>query len=90
MKGCILLATIGVLTACTSVSDINARNDGHFSVRCYSRSNLVTWNHIRKTGLRKAKAYCSQSSKEMHEVAVHSEGLRGVTQESVEVVFDCI
>jgi hypothetical protein len=26
----------------------------------------------------------------MHEITVHSQGLRGVTRQSVEVVFDCI
>jgi len=90
MKGRILLLFIGSLSACTSISEINATQDGHLSVTCAPRWDLVSWNHVRKTGVRRAQAYCTKFHKEMHEVTVHSQGLRGVTRQSVEVVFDCI
>ncbi|WP_243842528.1 hypothetical protein [Paraburkholderia caballeronis] len=78
------------MTACTSVSGINSTQDGHLSVTCFSRWNLVSWNHVRKTGVKQAQAYCTRHNKQMHEVTVHSQGLRGVTRQSVEVVFDCL
>jgi len=90
MKRRILLVFIGTLSACTSVSEISATPDGHLSVTCAPRWDIVSWNHVRKTGVRKAKAWCSRQHKAMHEVTLHSQGLRGVTRQSVEVVFDCL
>jgi hypothetical protein len=81
---------IGSLSGCTSITGVMPTEDGHLAVTCSSRWSLVSWNHIRKTSVKKAQAYCSSYHKQMHEVTVHSAGLRGVTRQSVEVVFDCI
>lgn len=89
MKGYILLAGVGVLAACTSVTDVNSRQDGHLMVTSRARWDIVPWNRVRTAGLNEARDYCRKHKKEMHTVEVHSEGLRGVTKQSVEVVFDC-
>jgi len=86
----VLLLAVGSLGACTSVTGITPTADGHLAVTCFARWDLVSWNHVRKTGVRHANAYCGRHHKEMHEIDVHSKGLRGVTRQSVEVVFDCI
>ncbi|WP_327203720.1 hypothetical protein [Paraburkholderia sp.] len=90
MKGSILLLGLGMLTACTSVTGINSRQDGHFSVTSRARWDIVSWNRVRSAGIKEAQAYCHKRKQEMHTVEVHSEGLRGVTAQTVEVVFDCI
>jgi hypothetical protein len=90
MKGRIALLAIVSLGACTSVSGIRPTEDGHLAVTCFARWDLVSWNHVRRTGVKQAQAYCSKYHKEMHEVTLHSQGLRGVTRQSVEVVFDCL
>lgn len=87
LLGCLVL---GSLAACTSVTDVSSTQDGHLAVTCFARWNLLSWNHVRENGVRKAQAYCSKYHKEMHEITVHSEGLRGVTRQSVQVVFDCL
>ena len=78
MKRRIMLLTIGSLGACTSVSGVTPTGDGHLAVTCFARWDLISWNHVRKTGVKEARVYCSRQHKEMHEVTVHSEGLRGV------------
>jgi hypothetical protein len=90
MKGSILLLGLGMLTACTSVGGINSRQDGHLSVTSRARWDIVSWNRVRTAGIKEAQAYCHKRKQEMHTVEVHSEGLRGVTAQTVEVVFDCI
>lgn len=79
-----------MLAACTSVSGVISRQDGHFTVTSRARWDLVSWNRVRSAGLKEAQTYCRKRRKEMHAVEVHSEGLRGVTAQTVEVVFDCI
>ncbi|WP_237181349.1 hypothetical protein [Paraburkholderia tropica] len=90
MKGRVLLLGIGMLTACTSVTGVNSRQDGHLSVTSRARWDFVSWNHVRSASLKEAQAYCHKRKKEMHAIQVHSEGLRGVTSQTVEVIFDCI
>ncbi len=90
MKERILLAGCVMLAACTSVSGINSRQDGHLSVTSRARWDIVSWNRVRSAGMKEAQAYCDQYKKQLHTVDVHSEGLRGVTTTTVEVVFDCI
>ncbi|HTR07746.1 MAG TPA: hypothetical protein VMJ11_14090 [Paraburkholderia sp.] len=90
MKGYVLLLGVGTLAACTSVTAVNSRQDGHLTVTSRARWDIVSWNHVRSAGLHKAQAYCEKQKKQMHEVEVHSEGLRGVTSQTVEVIFDCI
>jgi hypothetical protein len=72
------------------VSGISPTYDGHLAVTSFARWDLVSWNHVRKSGVKEAQAYCRKYHREMHEITVHSQGLRGVTRQSVEVVFDCI
>ncbi|WP_233863039.1 hypothetical protein [Paraburkholderia adhaesiva] len=89
MKGRILLAGVGVLAACTSVTDVNSRQDGHLMVTSRARWEIVSWNRVKNAGIDEARTYCQKHKKEMHTVEVHSEGIRGVTTQSVDVVFDC-
>ncbi|WP_028216835.1 hypothetical protein [Paraburkholderia oxyphila] len=90
MKGSIVLLGLSMLTACTSVTGVNSRQDGHLSVTSRARWDIVSWNRVRSAGFKEAQAYCDKQHKEMHAVEVHSEGLRGVTAQTVEVIFDCI
>jgi hypothetical protein len=90
MKKRILWAGLSMLAACTSVTDVNSRQDGHLMVTSRARWDIVSWNRVRNAGIKEAQAYCHKRKKEMHTVDVHSEGIRGVTAQTVEVVFDCI
>lgn len=85
----ILLAGVSVLAACTSVGEVNSRQDGHLMVTSRARWDIVSWNHVRSAGIDRARTYCRKRKQEMHAVEVHSEGVRGVTTQSVDVVFDC-
>ncbi|WP_245639740.1 hypothetical protein [Paraburkholderia heleia] len=90
MKGYILLFGVSMLAACTSVTAVNSRQDGHLTVTSRARWDLVSWNHVRAAGLSEAEDYCEKQKKQLHTVEIHSEGLRGVTSQTVEVIFDCI
>ena len=105
MKRRILWAGLSVLAACTSVTDVNSTQDGHLMVTSRARWDIVSWNRVRNAGLKEAQAYCRKRRKisapsdpekqrkrrkELYTVEIHSEGLRGVTPQKVEVVFDCI
>ncbi|WP_322029696.1 hypothetical protein [Paraburkholderia sp. J76] len=90
MKGYVLLFGASVLTACTSVTAVNSRQDGHLTVTSRARWDLVSWNHVRAAGLSEAEDYCEKRKKRLHTVEVHSEGVRGMTSQTVEVIFDCI
>lgn len=90
MKGRILLLGVSMLTACTSVTGVNSRQDGHLTVTSRARWDLVSWNRVRTAGLTEAEKYCHKQKKQMHAVDIHSAGLRGVTSQTVEVIFDCI
>ncbi|WP_322014092.1 hypothetical protein [Paraburkholderia sp. J12] len=90
MRKRILWAGVSMLAACTSVTDVNSRQDGHLMVTSRARWDIVSWNRVRTAGIKEAQAYCHKRRKEMHTVEVHSEGVRGVTTQTVEVIFDCI
>ncbi|QGZ61194.1 hypothetical protein [Paraburkholderia acidisoli] len=90
MKGHILLLGVSMLAACTSVTGINSRQDGHLTVTSRARWDLVSWNRVRSAGVSEAQSYCRKQQKQMHAVAVHSTGVRGMTTQTVEVIFDCI
>lgn len=79
-----------MLAACTSVTDVNSRQDGHLTVTSRARWDIVSWNRVRSAGMKEAQSYCHKRHKELHTVEVHSEGLHGVTAQTVEVVFDCV
>jgi hypothetical protein len=83
------LAGISVLSACTAVSDVNSRQDGHLGVMSRARWSLTSWNHVRSVGMKHAESYCREHHKQVHVVAVHTNSVLGVTNEAVEVVFDC-
>jgi hypothetical protein len=90
MKGYVLLLGVSMLAACTSVTAVNSRQDGHLTVTSRARWDIVSWNRVRSAGLDEAEDYCVKRKKQMHTVEIHSEGLRGVTSQTVEVIFDCI
>ncbi|MEM5325361.1 hypothetical protein VSR34_01970 [Paraburkholderia sp. JHI2823] len=90
MKGFVLLFGVSFLSACTSVTAVNSRQDGHLTVTSRARWDIVSWNRVRTAGLHKAEDYCEKQKKQLHTVEIHSEGLHGVTTQTVEVIFDCI
>ncbi|MGF7136703.1 hypothetical protein P3T40_008216 [Paraburkholderia sp. EB58] len=83
------LAGIGVLSACTAVSNVDSRQDGHLALTSRARWSLTSWNHVRTVGIKHAAAYCKAQNMEMHVVALHTGSVWGVTDEEIEVVFDC-
>jgi hypothetical protein len=89
MKKCILLAGIGVLAACTAVSGVDRKQNGNLSITSRARISLASWNSIRNAGLRHAKAYCRDQNKELHTVAIHTNGVRSAGNQTVEVEFEC-
>jgi hypothetical protein len=89
MRRSACLASIGVLSACTAVSNVDLRQDGHLAVMSRARWSLTSWNHVRTVGMKHAAVYCKAQGKQLHVVAVHTEGVWGVTDQMIEVVFDC-
>jgi hypothetical protein len=88
-KRSVFLAGIGLLAACTSVSEVGSRQDGHLALTSKARCSLTSWSHVKNVGLKRAEAYCRAQSSQFHLVAVHTDGVWGVTDQMVEVVFDC-
>jgi hypothetical protein len=89
MKRCALLASISLLSACTTVSPVDSRQDGHLTLTSRARWSLTSWNHVKNVGLKRAASYCKERNAQPHIVAVHTESVWGVTDEAIEVVFDC-
>ena len=89
MRRSACLASIGVLSACTTVSNVDSRQDGHLTLTSRARWSLISWNHVRTVGMKQATAYCKAQDRQLHVVAVHTNGVWGVTDQTVEVVFDC-
>jgi hypothetical protein len=89
MRRSACLAGIGVLSACTAVSSVDPRPDGHLTVMSRARWSLISWNHVRSVGMKHAAAYCKDQGRQLHVVAVHTQGVWGVTDQMIEVVFDC-
>ncbi|WP_144158620.1 hypothetical protein [Paraburkholderia sp. BCC1885] len=83
------LAGIGVLSACTTVSNVDSRQDGHLTLMSRARWSLTSWTHVRSVGTKHAAAYCKAHNKQVHVVALHTTSVQGVTNEAIEVVFDC-
>ncbi|RFU46001.1 hypothetical protein D0B32_20290 [Paraburkholderia sp. DHOC27] len=83
------IAGISVLAACTTVSNVDARRDGHLILTSKARWSIISWNHVKNVGLKRAAAYCKAQNAQYHLVAVHTEGVWGATDQVVEVVFDC-
>jgi len=84
-----LLAGISLLGACTAISTVDSRQDGHLTLTSRARCSFTSWNHVKNVGLKHAAAYCKAQQTQFHLVAVHTEGVWGVTDQMVEVVFDC-
>jgi hypothetical protein len=89
MRKSACLAGIGVLSACTAVSNVDSRQDGHLTVMTRARWSFISWNHTRNVGMKEAAGYCRDQNKQLHVVAVHTQGVWGVTDQVIEVVFDC-
>lgn len=89
MRRSVCFAGIGVLSACTTVSNIDSRQDGHLILMSRARWSLTSWNHVRTVGMKHAAAYCKAQDRQLHVVAVHTDGVWGVTDQAIEVVFDC-
>jgi hypothetical protein len=90
MKKCFLLAGLGVLAACTAVSNVEVRYNGALMITSRARNSFASWNSIRNAGLKHATAYCSKQNKRMHTVDVHTNGVRGVDNESIDITFECL
>jgi hypothetical protein len=85
----LFIAGISVLAACTTVSNVDSRRDGHLILTSKARWSLTSWNHVKNVGLRHAAAYCEAHNTQFHLVAVHTDGVWGATDQAIEVVFDC-
>ncbi len=90
MKRSIMLASLCGLAACTAISNVETRDDGHLIVTSRARISLVSWNHVRRLGLKHAAAYCDRTQQRLHVISVHTDGVWGVTSQSVTVEFDCV
>lgn len=60
MKGYVLLFGVSMLTACTSVTAINSKQDGHLHVTSRARWDIVSWNRVRSAGINEAEDYCEK------------------------------
>lgn len=89
MKQSAAAAGITLLAACTTVSTVGSRQDGHLSLTSRARNSFTSWSHVKSAGLKHAAAYCDARNAQLHVVAVHTDSVWGVTDEMVEVVFDC-
>jgi len=89
MKKRLLLAGVSVLTACTAVSNVEMRPNGSLMITSRARNSFASWNSIRNAGLKHATAYCRDQNKRMHAISVHTNGVRGVDNESIEITFEC-
>jgi hypothetical protein len=89
MKRSAFLASVSLLSACTAVSQVNSRQDGHLILTSRACWSLTSWNHVKNVGVKRAASYCEAKQAQSHIVAVHTESVWGVTNETVEVVFDC-
>jgi hypothetical protein len=85
----ICIAGISLLAACTTVSNVDSRRDGHLLLTSKARWSFTSWNHVKNVGLRHAAAYCKAQNTEFHLIAVHTNGVWGATDQTIEVVFDC-
>ena len=82
-------AGISLLAACTTVSTVGLRQDGHLSLTSRARNSFTSWSHVKNVGLKRATAYCNARNAQLHVVTVHTDSVWGVSNEMVEVVFDC-
>jgi hypothetical protein len=89
MKRRLLLAGVSVLTACTAVSNVEVRPNGSLIVTSRARNSFASWNSIRNAGMKHANTYCREQNKRMHAISVHTIGVRGVDNESIEITFEC-
>jgi hypothetical protein len=89
MKRRLLLAGVSVLTACTAVSNVEVRPNGSLIVTSRARNSFASWNSIRNAGMKHANTYCREQNKRMHAISVHTVGVRGVDNESIEITFEC-
>lgn len=89
IKRSAFLASISLLSACTAVSQVDSRQDGHLSLTSRARWSLTSWTHVKNVGVKRAASYCEEKHAQSHVVAVHTQSVWGVTNETVEVVFDC-
>ncbi|HEY4353300.1 MAG TPA: hypothetical protein VGN31_18875 [Paraburkholderia sp.] len=89
MKRGLLLAGVSVLTACTAVSNVEVRPNGSLIITSRARNSFASWNSIRNAGLKHANTYCREQNKRMHAISVHTIGVRGVDNESIEITFEC-
>lgn len=89
MKRSAVLASISLLSACTAVSQVDSRQDGHLTLTTRARWSVTSWTHVKNVGVKRAASYCEAKHAQSHIVAVHTESIWGVTNEAVEVVFDC-
>jgi hypothetical protein len=89
MKRRLLLAGVSVLTACTAVSNVEVRPNGSLMITSRARNSFTSWNSIRNAGMKHANTYCREQNKRMHAISVHTTGVRGVDDESVEITFEC-
>jgi hypothetical protein len=83
-------AGVSLLAACTTVSKIDSAQSGQLVLTSKARCPLTTWNHVRNVGLHRAEAYCRGRNAQLHTIAVHTYGVWSVTDQTVEIIFECV
>jgi hypothetical protein len=90
MKTKIALASLTILAACTTVSEVTPAADGHYTVTTQVHGGMTPWGEIKATSLKRADEYCSGPGKRMHQVDMQTHGVRGRTPQEAELTFACL
>jgi hypothetical protein len=83
-------AGVSLLTACTTVSKVDSAQSGQLVLTSKARCPLTPWNHVKNVGLQHAAAYCRGRNAQLHTIAVHTYGVWSVTDQTIEIVFECV
>ena len=90
MKRFAALTALGLLTACTSISEVTPAGDGHYTVTTQVRGGMTPWGEVKASSLKRADEYCRGQGKQMHQVDMQTHGVRGWTPQEAELMFACV
>ncbi|MGF6570906.1 hypothetical protein SAMN05443245_1144 [Paraburkholderia fungorum] len=89
MKTKMALASLTILTACTTITDVTPAGDGRYTVTTQVRGGMTPWGEIKATSLKRADEYCTGQGKQMHQINMQTHGVRGWTPQEAELTFAC-
>jgi hypothetical protein len=90
MRKLIAVASLTMLAACTSISEVAPAGDGHYTVTTQVRGGITPWGEVKASSLKRADEYCTSQGKQMHQVDMQTHGVRGWTPQEAELIFSCI